>query len=349
MISNEILRTILTAIDKDSTFKPADLNIDRDTFNRALEIIDDEGYAKGINIKRDGMGRVYVSFYSTARLTKKGNDFLMGNEVMVQGNDAKHSLSIKSIKGRSSVRYTIFVSSTYEDLKEEREALVGPLLTKGFIPIGMELFHSAPVSQWDVITRMIDECDYYLLIVGGCYGSIDEEKGISYTEKEYNYACEHGVPVIAFLPKNPGRIIADKMDKEDREKKQKLLETFKNRIMNDKKTVSLYEGIDGLKVEVLSSLDNLIAYAPRPGWIRADIVKEVINEQVEKTKKSNESDITELKKMLAGFGEKLEEIENKQLVFASISDEEIDTLFEKHEDRIAEKAAENVALQWEEF
>lgn len=36
--------------------------------------------------------------------------------------------------------------------------------------------------------KMIDECDFYLLVIGARYGSIDEETGISYTEKEYNYA-----------------------------------------------------------------------------------------------------------------------------------------------------------------
>lgn len=34
---------------------------------------------------------------------------------------------------------------------------------------------------------MIDECDFYLQVIGARYGSIDEETGIS-TEKEYNYA-----------------------------------------------------------------------------------------------------------------------------------------------------------------
>lgn len=349
MISNGIITTILTAIDKDPSFKLSELNIDRDTFNLALEMISDEGYAKGIKITCDGVGKVYVPLYSTARITKKGRDFLMENDNMVKGSNAYQKLTTEAMKGKSIVRYTIFVSSTYEDLKEERQALAGPLLTKGFIPVGMELFHSAPVSQWDVITQMIDECDYYLLVIGGCYGSIDEEEGISYTEKEYNYACEHGIPVIAFLPKNPDNITAGKMDKEDREKKQELLLKFKERIKNDKKTVSFYEGIDGLKVEVLSSLDNLVKYTPRPGWMRTDVVKEVINEQVAEAKKSSEADISELKNMLSGFGEKLEEIEKKQVIFEPISYEEIDALFERHEDKIVEKAAEKAAPKWEEF
>jgi hypothetical protein len=49
---------------------------------------------------------------------------------------------------------------------------------------------------------VIDDCDYYLLIIGGRYGSTDPE-GVSYTEKEYEYAIEHGIKVIALLHELP--------------------------------------------------------------------------------------------------------------------------------------------------
>ena len=86
--------------------------------------------------------------------------------------------------------FSLFISSTYEDLREERQALMGVALESSFIPVGMEQFHAAPVTQWDVITRMIDECDFYLLMIGGRYGSIDAAAGISYTEKEYAQLTE---------------------------------------------------------------------------------------------------------------------------------------------------------------
>ena len=40
-----------------------------------------------------------------------------------------------------------------EDPKEERQALVGVALENNFIPVGMEQFHAAPSSQWNVITK----------------------------------------------------------------------------------------------------------------------------------------------------------------------------------------------------
>lgn len=43
----------------------------------------------------------------------------------------------------------------------------------------MELFPASNKSQWDFIKRVIDESDFYLVIIAGKYGSIginDEKK-----------------------------------------------------------------------------------------------------------------------------------------------------------------------------
>ncbi len=50
------------------------------------------------------------------------------------------------------------------------------------IPAGMELFPAIDEGQWEFIKKVIDDCDYYLLIIGGRYGSVAED-GLSYTEK----------------------------------------------------------------------------------------------------------------------------------------------------------------------
>ncbi len=99
-------------------------------------------------------------------------------------------------------RYQVFVSSTYQNLKEERNEVMKALLELDCIPTAMELFPAADEDSWSLITRVIDECDYYILIVGGCYGSLDP-KGMGYTEKEYRYAAEKGKPRLVFLPEKP--------------------------------------------------------------------------------------------------------------------------------------------------
>ena len=54
------------------------------------------------------------------------------------------------------------------------------------MPSGMELFPAANEEQWNWIKKVIDASDYYIVILGGRYGSISENTGMSYTEMEYN-------------------------------------------------------------------------------------------------------------------------------------------------------------------
>lgn len=65
----------------------------------------------------------------------------------------------------------VFVSSTYTDLIEERQATVQAILDAGHIPAGMELF-KAGKSQINTIRKWIDESDVYIVILGGRYGAI---------------------------------------------------------------------------------------------------------------------------------------------------------------------------------
>lgn len=96
-------------------------------------------------------------------------------------------------------RLQVFVSSTFTDLQEERQAAVSAILKAGHIPAGMELFTAGDKSQWATIREWIDMSDVYMLILGGRYGSIDPLSGKSYTELEYDYAVEKSKPLFAVV------------------------------------------------------------------------------------------------------------------------------------------------------
>ena len=123
-------------------------------------------------------------------------------------------------------RYQVFVSSTYEDLREARQEVMQALLELDLIPAGMELFPAANEDQWTLIKGVIDDCDYYIVVVGGRYGSVSVN-GISYTEMEYDYAISQGKPVIGFLHKDPGSLPANRSEVNS-ENRQKLA-TFRRR------------------------------------------------------------------------------------------------------------------------
>ena len=93
----------------------------------------------------------------------------------------------------------IFVSSTFTDLKNERQAAVEAILKSGNIPAGMELFTAGNESQLQVINRWIDESDIYCLILGGRYGSIEPKTMQSYTELEYDYAVSQNKPYFSIV------------------------------------------------------------------------------------------------------------------------------------------------------
>ncbi|MFZ1921683.1 MAG: DUF4062 domain-containing protein, partial [Xanthobacteraceae bacterium] len=93
----------------------------------------------------------------------------------------------------------VFISSTYSDLKDERQAAVEAILKAGHIPAGMELFTAGDKSQMVAIERWIDESDVFMLILGGRYGSIEPKTGLSYVELEYDYAVAQRKPTFAVV------------------------------------------------------------------------------------------------------------------------------------------------------
>ncbi|UGB44269.1 DUF4062 domain-containing protein [Frateuria edaphi] len=124
-------------------------------------------------------------------------------------------------------RHQVFISSTFSDLKQERAEVVQALLELDCFPAGMEIFPATSEGAWDLIKGVIDDSDYYLLVVGGRYGST-EMSGLSYTEKEYDYAVSIGKPIVAFLHGNPGAISLERS--EQSEAGRERLAAFRSRV-----------------------------------------------------------------------------------------------------------------------
>lgn len=162
-------------------------------------------------------------------------------------------------------RYQVFVSSTYEDLREERQEVMHALLELDCIPAGMELFPAANEDQWTLIKKVIAECDYYLIISGGRYGSIGPS-GLSYTEMEYRHALDIGKPIIAFLHKDPMQLPAARCEQND-EGKRKLLAL---RELVQKKMCKFWSTPSELGSVASRSLVRLVKTTPAVGWIRSN-------------------------------------------------------------------------------
>lgn len=160
-------------------------------------------------------------------------------------------------------RHQVFISSTFADLKKERAEIVQALLELDCFPAGMEIFPATTDAAWELIKGVIDDSDYYCLVVGGRYGSLDEE-GISYTEKEYDYAIGIGKPVVAFLHKNPGAIPQDRS--EISEQGRQKLSSFRAKV-EAAHHCKYWETADELGGRVSRAIVALRKSHPSDGWV----------------------------------------------------------------------------------
>jgi hypothetical protein len=159
--------------------------------------------------------------------------------------------------------YKVFVSSTYEDLREERAAVQKGLLLLGCLPVGMELFPAADEETWSFIKSQIDDSDYYVVVVAGRYGS-EATDGISFTEKEYDYAISQKKPTIGFVHAEPGAIAASKTEKKARAKLKRFIAKIRTR------PVRQFRSPHELALEVTTSFVQLIRDRPAVGYVRTD-------------------------------------------------------------------------------
>lgn len=171
-------------------------------------------------------------------------------------------------------KYQVFISSTYEDLKQERDQAIKAVLEMGHIPVGMEMFSAADEEQWQLIAKQIELSDYYLVIVAHRYGS-ETPEGISYTEKEYDFAKACGVPTLGFIIDDKASWPTDKVDRD--RKKVASLTKFQEKVKS--KLVHFWSTKEDLHGKVSISLIKAMTTNPRVGWSRAD---EVISPDVTK-------------------------------------------------------------------
>ncbi|MBE4750694.1 DUF4062 domain-containing protein [Corallococcus sp. ZKHCc1 1396] len=175
----------------------------------------------------------------------------------------------------------IFISSTYVDLIDERQAAVDAVLKSGHIPAGMELFAAGSKSQMETIKRWIDESDIYMLILGSRYGSIEARSGKSYTQVEYEYAVSVNKPLFAVV------LTDDAIDRKVQVLGRRVVETenprdwkdFRSLVLN--RVCRLVEDSRDIKLAIHESLAELGRRHAFRGWVSGEQV-EGLNDALKK-------------------------------------------------------------------
>ena len=165
-------------------------------------------------------------------------------------------------------RFQVFISSTFLDLIEERQSVLKAVLELDHMPAGMELFPAIDDTAWNLIKSVIDASDYYVLIIGGRYGSVHAD-GLGFTEMEYDYAYTQKKPVIALIHGSPEQIPRGKTDTD--EAAWGRLTKFKEKVRG-RHTCQPWTTAQDLKSGVIVSLTSTIKRHPAVGWVRADTV-----------------------------------------------------------------------------
>ncbi len=167
-------------------------------------------------------------------------------------------------------RLQVFVSSTYQDLRLERQAAVEAILASGHIPAGMELFSAGDESQLDVIKQWIDDSDVFLLILGGRYGSIEPTSQESYIEIEYKYALARDKPTFACVIQDgelERRVKACGRDVLETENSAKL-RAFRSLVLM--KIVRFWNDTKDIRLAIFETLGEFSRRNELIGWVRGD-------------------------------------------------------------------------------
>lgn len=198
----------------------------------------------------------------------------------------------------TDVRYQFFVSSTYDDLRPERQQVIEAILELGHIPVGMEVFPSAEDSPWEIVKRTISQSDYYVVLSAGRYGSCDVD-GVSFTEREFDFATELGMPIVGFLAARP--FDRAELFRDDDTTARAKLSAFHAKIRT--RHIRTWNSPSDLGLQTSKAIINVVAAYPRVGWIKADKAKSIEDfEQIEALREElveHEEEATQLRKQVS--------------------------------------------------
>lgn len=158
--------------------------------------------------------------------------------------------------------YTAFVSSAFHTLRSERNAAIDCLLDFRVLPIGMEHFTVSSNGEFSDIQELIDESDFFIMLMGASYGSCDEY-GVSWTEREYEYALHKKKPIIA--------IICDELSKNQKKHYDELTDDQKKQIEFSNKVSFARKTSKEFNIKtIISQFFNTHNFSKCIGWTRTE-------------------------------------------------------------------------------
>jgi hypothetical protein len=167
---------------------------------------------------------------------------------------------------------TIFISSTFTDLQFHRKAVWSLLEKFDVVVRGMERFGARQETPLATCMAELEQSDIYVGIVALKLGSIEPNSGKSYTQLEYERACELKKEILIYLvDEKNAKVSVENIDFGER--REKLL-AFKS-ILKERHTVDWFTTEADLASKLGHRLRELLASksaepAPTDEFVRAE-------------------------------------------------------------------------------
>jgi Domain of unknown function (DUF4062)/Macro domain len=151
---------------------------------------------------------------------------------------------------------TVFLSSTYLDLREHRQAVKDQIAKRDLLFRGMEYFGADPLRTPSTkIVEEVRKADIYVGIFGARYGSIDPATGLSMTELEYTEAALSKKPMLLYVIRQDAKIRMS--DVEPIPESRTKLDNLRARILTDH-LVYQFGTTEDLERQVYEDLGKLV-------------------------------------------------------------------------------------------
>lgn len=153
------------------------------------------------------------------------------------------------------MKKTVFISSTYEDLKQHRAKLWDTISQYDVDIRGMEQFGARKSTPLETCLAEVEQSDIYIGIVALRLGSIDEKSGKSFTQLEYERARKLDKEIlIYFLDKRNGLVTPKFIDFGENHEK---LNAFKT-TLRKRHTIDTFVDENDLSDKLKRKLDDIL-------------------------------------------------------------------------------------------
>lgn len=176
------------------------------------------------------------------------------------------------------MKKTVFISSTYEDLKDYRQE-VWELLESYEVNVkGMEEFGARSKSALQTCLDEVERSDIYVGIIGFKLGSVEKKTGKSFTKIEYEKAIEDEKEILIYLIEDDAEISIKHVDFGERHEK---LVNFK-KLLKEKHTVDFFKDEDELTAKLDKRFEELLSSKEEKEKVEEDNTYEAAQRTIQK-------------------------------------------------------------------